>query len=210
MNYFWALICLLSIVACSEQRTKDELPYLGRHEIFQDSADAEGEPVVKKHFKIPDFELYNQYGDQMKRTDVEGKVYVADFFFTSCPDPCPTMKEKMKIVYDRFKGRDDFLLLSHSVDPEYDTVEVLYEFAEKLNANNDNWYFLTGPTEKIYTLAEDGYMANAMVDEEAPGGVLHSSFFILIDDEGHIRGIYDGVNQEQVEALMADIELLLE
>ena len=142
---------------------------------------------------------------------VEGKVYVADFFFTSCPTICPIMKKEMLRVYGKFHNVPDFKILSHTIDPAYDTVALLKDYAMRLGVEDDaTWHFLTGDREKIFEIGQTSYLTTAMEDKNEPGGLLHSGAFVLVDREGHIRGVYDGTQETQVNRLIADIPLLLE
>ena len=162
------------------------------------------------YHKIADFAFVNQLGDTISNADVAGKVYVADFFFTSCPTICPIMKKEMLRVYDQFKGEKNFSILSHSIDPTFDTQVVLKDFAEKLGVSDaSTWNFLTGDQEKLFEIGQTSYLSTAMADQQEPGGFLHSGAFILVDQQGRIRGIYDGTKSDQVDRLLADIPKLL-
>lgn len=154
-----------------------------------------------------DFTLTNQDGAIITQKTLENKIYVTDFFFTSCPTICPKMTSQMLRIYEVFKGDKDVLLVSHSIDPTYDTVEVLSDYADRLDVKSDNWYFLTGDKSLIYDLA-DAYMVTAMEDETAPGGYAHSGAFILLDKNKQIRGTYDGTVSEEVDLLIKDIKKL--
>lgn len=140
--------------------------------------------------------------------DVAGKFYVADFFFTTCPSICPKMSAEMVRLHDEFLKEDQLLLLSYSLDPKYDTVAVLKDYATKLGVNTEKWHLLTGDEQELYDLAY-AYMVNAVKDETAPGGVLHSGAFVLVDQNRHVRGFYDGTIPEEVDRLMVDIRRLI-
>jgi len=162
------------------------------------------------YHQIADFEFVNQMGDAISSNTVKGKVYVADFFFTSCPTICPIMKKEMLRVFEKYDGNPEFLILSHSIDPTYDTQEVLRDYSQKLGIEDaTTWNFLTGDQEKIFEIGQTSYLTTAMADQVEPGGFLHSGAFILVDQEGHIRGVYDGTKADQVDRLMADIPKLL-
>ncbi len=149
-------------------------------------------------------------GDTINNETTDGKVYVADFFFTTCPTICPIMKKEMLRVYDQFASNADFLILSHSIDANYDTVEVLRDYSQKLGIEDaKTWHFLTGDQEKIFEIGQTSYLTTAMADQAEPGGFLHSGAFILVDQQGHIRGVYDGTKSDQVDRLMQDIPKLL-
>lgn len=185
------------------------LPKLGN--FYVDEVVENGETKSDTVFHtIADFTFTNQLGTVINNSSVAGKVYVADFFFTSCPTICPIMKKEMLRVYEAFGDHDDFLILSHSIDPLHDTEEVLKDYAYKLGIEDANtWNFLTGDQEKIFEIGQTSYLTTAMEDQQEPGGFLHSGAFLLIDQEGHIRGVYDGTKSDQVDRLMADIPKLL-
>jgi protein SCO1/2 len=140
---------------------------------------------------------------------VKGKIYVADFFFTSCPTICPIMKKEMIRVYEKFKGNNQVVILSHTIDPDYDTLALLRDYASRLGSDGKQWMFLRGDRKPVYELAEKGYYASAMVDSTEPGGFIHSGGFILVDKLQRVRGIYDGTSTNDVDKLMSDMELLL-
>lgn len=179
-----------------------ELPILGERYV-DDNQDT-------VYHKIADFSFVNQMGDTLSNTDVAGKVYVADFFFTTCPTICPVMKKEMLRVYEKYKGNPNFRILSHSIDPTHDTKEVLKEYAEKLGIEDaSTWNFLTGDQEKIFEIGQTSYLTTAMADQMEPGGFLHSGAFLLIDQQGRIRGVYDGTKSDQVDRLINDIPKIL-
>ena len=151
----------------------------------------------------------NQDGTAVSQSVFSGAVYVADFFFTSCPTICPIMKSQMLRVYEKFKDNDQILLLSHSIDPEHDTVEVLNDYAARLGIEADNWRLVTGVKEEIYDTALR-YGLAAMEDKNAPGGFIHSGSFILVDPQSRIRGYYRGTDKEAVDQLIKDIGRLID
>jgi len=137
-----------------------------------------------------------------------GNIYVADFFFTSCPTICPTMKAQMMRVYEQYEEAKDFMIVSHTIDPKYDTAALLKNYAQNLGVNTDVWQFLTGEKDSIYSLAEKSYMILADEEPSAPGGFIHSGAFLLVDKEQRIRGVYDGTVEEEVNLLINDIAIL--
>lgn len=186
----------------------DRLPILGQREAVTKTVD--GKQVTDSVYQtIPDFAFVSQYGDTVTAKTLDNKIYVADFFFTSCPTICPKMKVQLKRVYEKFKGNPDVMLLSHTIDPAHDSVAVLKEFAQNLGVTGKQWLFVTGDRDKIYDLGQKSYMVTAQADSTAPGGVIHSGAFILVDKDKHIRGIYDGTTEEGVDKLMTDMERLL-
>ena len=159
------------------------------------------------HF-ISDFELLNQNGEVVTQKNLEGKYYVADFFFTTCPSICPKMTKQMTRVYEEYYNDPDFMLLSHTVQPEVDSVETLREYAEEHNADASKWLFLTGDKKQIYNLARKSYFAATSEGDGGEEDFIHTENFILIDKNKMIRGFYDGTNTKDVDKLMDDIEIL--
>jgi protein SCO1 len=192
----------ISCQPASEKTSSAELPILGER-----YADDNQDTV---YHRIAAFAFVNQMGDTISNEDVEDKIYVADFFFTSCPTICPIMKKEMLRVYEKYKDQPNFLILSHSIDPTHDTQAVLKDYAEKLGVEDaSTWNFLTGEQEKIYEIGQTSYLTTAMADQQEPGGFLHSGAFLLIDGKGRIRGVYDGTKSDQVDRLISDIPKLL-
>ena len=141
--------------------------------------------------KVPAFEFLDQHGDTITNKDYEGKVYIAEFFFSTCPTICPIMKDNLVQVQDVFSKNEDFGIASFSIDPQHDTPEVLMEYAERTGITHENWHLLTGEREEIYDLANAGFNIYAGVDEAAEGGFAHSGYFALVDREGFIRSRKD-------------------
>ena len=198
------LIALAISCGSPSEKTSEvaELPILGERYV-DDNQDT-------VYHSIADFAFVNQVGDTIRKEDMAGKIYVADFFFTTCPTICPVMKKEMLRVYEQFKGEPNFRILSHSIDPTHDTQAVLKDYAEKLGVPDAaTWNFLTGDQEKIFEIGQTSYMTTTMADELEPGGFLHSGAFLLVDQQGRIRGVYDGTKTEQVDRLLADIPKLL-
>lgn len=186
----------------SDNNSSTELPIMGERYV-DDNQDT-------VYHKIADFAFINQLGDTITNKDMEGKIYVADFFFTSCPTICPIMKKEMLRVYEKYKDQPNFKILSHSIDPTHDTQVVLKDFAEKLGVENaSTWNFLTGDQEKIFEIGQTSYLTTTMADQLQPGGFLHTGAFLLVDGKGRIRGVYDGTIADQVDRLISDIPKLL-
>lgn len=214
---FWAsskrylLLPALVALACScgsSDGDSDTLPIMGQEQFVVKRID--GKTVTDTIYPtIPDFAFVSQYGDTVTAKTLNNKIYVADFFFTTCPTICPKMKVQLKRVYEKFKGNPGLMLLSHTIDPDHDSVAVLHEFARNLGVTGKQWLFVTGNREKIYDIAQDHYLVTAQADSTAPGGVVHSGAFILVDKKKHIRGIYDGTTETGVDKLMTDIDKLL-
>ena len=157
---------------------------------------------------IPPFRFINQAGDTVTDTIFRNKVFVADFFFSSCPSICPMMMKQMTRVRDAMENKPDFKIISHSVNPEHDSVPVLNAYAHKYQADPAVWMFVTGNKKHIYDIAMDGYKLPLSEDPREPGGFLHSDFFVLVDTNKHIRGYYHGTDSLEVDRLIKDIKIL--
>jgi len=162
---------------------------------------------VSKYHKISDFELTNQNGLKITQEYYNNKIYVADFFFTTCQDICPIMTKNMYKLQEKLKNENDILFLSHTVLPEIDTVEQLKKYAIKNNVDDSKWNLVTGEKKQIYDLARKSYLAV----EDAEYGkfdMIHTENFMLIDKQRQIRGFYDGTNDKEIEQLISDIKIL--
>ncbi len=191
------LVALLAF-SCSQEK---KLPFLGPKQV-----NAKGDTV---YHQIPSFRFLNQDSVYVSEKDVEGKVYVADFFFTTCPTICPKMKTQMLRIYERYKDRDEVRIISHSIDPDFDTPNVLKDYAARLQVKAPKWNLLTGNKAAIYQLGQKSYMVSAQEDPNEAGGFVHSGAFILVDKNRHVRGIYDGTVEADVNHLLEDMEILL-
>lgn len=200
-------VTFLGLVGCSQDPAKKELPYYGEDEVLVQNEAGEDE-IVTEHRKVNDFSFIDQDSNIITPETVKGKVYVVDFFFTSCPTICPKMKQQMLRIYDKYKDNRDVVLLSHSIDIRNDTVPKLKRYAEKLGIESQKWHMVTGEKDAIYGIAKS-YILPAQEDKSAAGGYLHSGQFVLMDGEHHIRGYYDGTVPEDVDLLMDDMEVLL-
>lgn len=203
------LFLLLVCFACARQEPEVvSLPYYNDAALTPYWPESTDQHADSLHAVLP-FALTNQFGDQVSRATVEGKIYVADFFFTSCPGICAKMAQNMGKIQQAFTEDDDVLLLSHSVTPEIDSVQVLYRYAEAHGVEPQKWHLLTGQRRQIYQLARDGYFADEDIDlDKDENQFLHTENFYLIDRKGHIRGIYKGTYPLDVEQLIADIAML--
>jgi protein SCO1 len=158
--------------------------------------------------RVSDFRLVNQLGDTVSRADVGDKIIVANFFFAKCATICPVMNANMSKIHEANKQANDLMLLSHSVTPDIDSVAILYDYAERFNADNSRWWFLTGDKKQIYDLARRSYFA---VLDEGDGGLqdfIHTENIVLIDRLGRLRGYYDGTKGEDIDQIISDIEIL--
>lgn len=158
---------------------------------------------------VQDFNFVNQDGKTVTQKHLDGSVYVADFFFTTCHSICPVMSTQMERIYTKFKGNPEVKFLSHTVDPEIDTVEQLKAYALKYNADSGQWLFVTGDKKQLYEIARTGYFLDAQEGDGGPDDFIHTQNFALIDKDKRIRGYYNGIDSSDVEQLMKDIDLLL-
>jgi protein SCO1 len=193
-------VLFIIVFAISFSCVKEKsLPILGER-------DFNGTDTVYHH--IPEFNFQNQDSVNVSNETFRGKIYISDFFFTTCPTICPIMKTQMLRIYEVFKDDPQILLLSHTIDPEHDNVQVLHDYAERLGVDNNKWHFVTGDMDQIYTIARKGYFTSTAVDTTVPGGFLHSGAFLLVDKQQRIRGQYDGTKEDQVDQLIKDIKKL--
>lgn len=205
-KYIYVIFSLLySLTSCKNEEKK--LPILGHREAVEKNEN--GQIIIDTLYQtIPPFTLKNQDSVEVTDKDFNGSIYVADFFFTSCPSICPTMSRNLLRVLNKYKDNESVKILSHSIDPKYDTPAVLKKYASKLGVDGSQWQFVTGSQQQIYQLA-DNYMVYAQEDAAAPGGFEHQGWFILVDKKKRIRGAYDGTNDDQVNQLLTDMDLLL-
>lgn len=202
MRQFIALFMLSTMLLACKQEPKHNgllLPVFGEKK-------ASGTDTV--YHTIRPFFFTNQYHEPVTESTTKNKIYVADFFFATCQSICPQMSSQLVRVQEAFKSDSSILILSHTVNPMHDTVEVLNSYAQSYNAIKGKWHFLTGNKKDIYALAKDSYLVNAFEDDGTPEGFLHSELLILIDTYGRIRGTYDGTDPVAVQKLIADIKRL--
>lgn len=163
---------------------------------------------VKRFHKIKDFSLVNQNGEKVTNENYRDKIYIADFFFTTCQGICPIMKENMIILQDKYKDDDQVYLLSHTVTPEIDTKEVLKKYSLEKGVIDSKWNLVTGDKKQIYNLARKSYLVAEDIEESELFEMIHTENFVLVDPERRIRGFYDGTDQESMNALIYDIKVL--
>jgi protein SCO1 len=159
---------------------------------------------------IPSFSFVSHSGDLVTEKVLENNITVVDFFFTRCPSICPVMSSQLARVQDAFAGDEGVKILSFSVDPEYDSVKVLEEYARQYKADDQHWYFITGEKEKIYHLARCGFVLPVEDGDGSPEDFIHSEKFILVDKNRRIRGYYDGTDREEVDRLIVEMKILKE
>jgi len=163
---------------------------------------------VKKYHTIADFSLTNQNGETITHEDYKNKIYIADFFFTTCPTICPLMTKNMANIQENIKNDTDVLLLSHSVTPRIDSVARLKKYALEKGVDDTKWNLVTGDKKQIYELARKSYLAVKNDGDGGPFDMIHTENFVLVDKERRIRGFYDGTKKEEVDRLMDDLEVL--
>lgn len=163
---------------------------------------------VRKYHKIADFKLFNQNGDTITQAFYKDKIYVADFFFTTCLTICPIMTDHMLEIQEKLKDDPEVLLLSHTVIPVADSVPQLKKYAIEKGVDDEKWNLVTGDKKQIYELARKSYLATKTDGDGGPYDMIHTENFVLVDKEKRIRGYYDGTNAEAIEDLMADIKIL--
>ena len=190
------------------------------HRYFQnDSNEIDKTPYFVTIGQIPEFSFTNQDGKTITNKTYKGKVYIVEFFFTTCPSICPIMNENMVKIQNEFFGNPNLAIASFSIDPAKDTPSVLKEYAKKYKITNPNWHLLTGDKEDIYKLANEGFNLYVGEDSEAEGGFEHSGFFALIDQVGNIRSrkdengnpiiYYNGLEDSGIKMLKEDIKEIL-
>ena len=198
IHLYYFLIILLS-TSCVN-KPQGPLPIIGHRDISPT-----GDTL---YHQIPDFQFINQDNQSINNATFSNKAYVVDFFFMNCPTICPKVKKQMLRLYKRFKKEDKLILLSHSIDPKYDTVERLKQYATNLEVKTSKWHFVTGQKEDIYEIADD-YFSVAKENPDAPGGFDHSGRLILIDKNRHVRAFCDGTDAAAVSEFMLQVEQLL-
>jgi protein SCO1/2 len=200
-----ALVIITMLYSACKPNGPATLPILGNRQAVTKTVN--GKTVIDTVYStIPDFKFVNQYADTITGKSLDGKIYVADFFFTTCPSICPVMHRNMLNVYKEFKADDNFRILSHSIDPKYDTIPVLKKYADKMGISGNTWWLLHGTKDETYQIAKN-YLVS--VQEKNPQGeFIHDGYFILIDKQKRLRGTYDGTDPAEVTKLIADIKTL--
>ena len=199
-----SLFIAILLTACAKNTNKEIklLPVYGEKKSVGNAANDTIYHTVKP------FLFINQYNEKVTEETVKGKIYVADFFFATCESICPKMSTQLVTVQNSFAKDASVLILSHTVNPMHDTVEVLKKYAERFGVVKNKWHLLTGNKKEIYDMARYSYLVNALQDDGSAEGFLHSELFVLIDSKKRIRGFYDGTDNVAVAKLIADIKLL--
>ena len=165
---------------------------------------------IGRNHKIADFSFVNQDGKVVTQKDYEGKIYVADFFFTTCQSICPKMASNMVEVQQAIKNNPEVMLLSHTVMPDVDSVPVLKRYADEKGVDSRKWNLVTGEKQKIYDLARKSYLAVKIGRPEERYDMVHTENFVLVDSKRRVRGFYDGTNRKEIARLIEDINWLSE
>lgn len=199
---------LLYIFLSSGEHKVMEVGFIGRSDSIYTTVD--GEPVLDSviYHTISDFAFQDQTGNTITKADVEGKFFVADFFFTTCQSICPIMSGELYTVQEAFVDDPDVMILSHTVDPEKDTVEAMAAYAEQFHANPEQWKFLTGSKVELYAQARKSYLLAVAPGDGGEHDFIHSQDVVLVDRQGRPRGVYDGTSHQAVKALIQDIRKL--
>lgn len=207
-NYYWALLIIPVIFIGwfffnkSEQKPLRTLPYFGQKNSMKDGDTS--------YHTVKPFCFTNQYNEKVTEETVKGKIYVTDFFFTTCQSICPIMSSELERVYKQFSNRKDVLILSHTVSPEEDSVNVMMDYATLHGVKDKRWLFLTGDKKHLYDMARTSYLLNMEEGNGDEDDFIHTQNFALVDKERHLRGFYDGTDSIEVSRLITDMKLLLE
>ncbi len=211
------IIFLLGLVIASCQNKSDSKVKVAESLPYYDEATftphwlSRDDSALDSFHQISPFELINQEGQILTQKDFDGKIYITDFFFTTCPGICPKMTANMSSLQKEFADDDDILLLSHSVTPERDTVSVLKAYAENHGVDSSKWHLVTGKQSEIYKLGRQDYFVEEDLGlEKSEDEFLHTENFVLVDKNRHIRGIYNGLNRASLERLITDVRTLQE
>jgi len=207
-NYYWLLVLIPAAFIAwfflnkNEEKPLRTLAYFGKKRSMNDGDTS--------YHTVKPFLFINQYNENVTEATVKEKIYVTDFFFTTCQSICPVMSDQLERVYEKFRNNKDVLILSHTVAPEEDSVNVLMDYAKLHGVKDKQWLFLTGDKKHLYEMARQGYLLNAEEGKGDADDFIHTQNFALVDKERHLRGFYDGTDSIEVSRLITDIELLLE
>jgi len=208
-----AIVGIIITYMMTKPSTEKSLPIINPIDLNEEMVDRD---LVRQGFghKIGSFSFTDQLNQSYGLKDVQGKVFVAEYFFTNCGTICPKMTAQMERVQQRFNGNNEFKILSFTVDPINDTVARMAEYAKLHKANNNQWHFLTGPQAELYRIARRYFFILKPAEAQNQGDVgsdfIHTNNFVLVDQQQRIRGYYDGTSEKEVDQMMTDIERLLE
>lgn len=200
------IVPVLMLSACQDSK---KLPILGPRSV-ETVKKPDGSSSTDTVYKtIPAFSFLNQDSVPVTNDKFKDKIYIADFFFTSCTTICPTMHRNMKTIFEKYKDNPELMYLSHTIDFKYDKPAVLKKYAQKLGVDDGRWQFVYGSKDSVYKIAEKDYLVAVIEDTTAKDGYIHQGWLVLIDKQQRIRGAYDGTDDKQVAQLMKDIPVLL-
>ncbi len=203
-----SLIGFITFTSCDpKDHNEFRLPIYTPADLDPDWVDQSLKNSTEPHV-VKDFEFINQNGLVVNENTVEGKIYIAEFFFTTCPGICPTLTKNTKKIQDEFLNDDDVLILSHTVYPEHDSVPVLHAFGEQHNINSMKWHLLTGSKQDLYGISQKGYFAISYQPDLSDDGFIHTENVVLVDKQRRLRGIYNGTNVHEMNRLIEDIYIL--
>ncbi len=197
------------VVGYSILKPEEKLPIFSPADLNPELVDVEQRGITRKH-RIADFSLTNQLGNEVTAANFEGKIYVADFFFTTCPTICPKMTKQMQRAAEEFANDTEIMFLSHSVTPQIDSVPILANYAERYQVNPEQWLLVTGDKKHIYELARKSYFAVTTKGDGGEDDFIHTENFVLVDKDKRIRGYYDGTSPEDVNRMIDEIRILKE
>ncbi len=211
LRIFFAIIAVLSAICITlfyfALKPKKHLPIYNPADVNPEMVDSTVQYISKYH-TIADFSFTNQNGKTITQKDYEGKIYVADFFFTTCGSICPIMTTNMVDVQKAFRNNPKVMLLSHTVFPEIDSVPVLKKYAIKKGVDDRKWNLVTGDKKDIYTMARKSYLAVKLGKPSELYDMVHTENFVLVDSKRRVRGFYDGTKKEEIHRLIDDIKSL--
>ena len=205
---FFIVFSVVAISSFNYVQTQEKKLPIYSPSMVSDELVEEDLRYVKKYHRISDFSLLNQNGNNVTQEDYKNKIYVADFFFTTCPDICPIMTGNMLYLQENLKDTN-VMLASFSVTPKIDTVEVLKEYSTLKGVDDARWNLMTGDKKQIYDLARKSYLVAKAIPDGKNHGMIHTENFVLVDRDKRIRGYYDGTNIEDMDKLLDDIQILI-
>ena len=205
---FFIVFSVVAISSFNYVQTQEKKLPIYSPSMVSDELVEEDLRYVKKYHRISDFSLLNQNGNNVTQEDYKNKIYVADFFFTTCPDICPIMTGNMLYLQENLKDTN-VMLASFSVTPKIDTVEVLKEYSTLKGVDDSRWNLMTGDKKQIYDLARKSYLVAKAIPDGKNHGMIHTENFVLVDRDKRIRGYYDGTNIEDMNKLLDDIQILI-
>ena len=208
---FFSVMFILSVIIISlfygALKPSKTLPIYNPSMVNPELVDSTVQYISKYH-TIADFSFVNQNGKTITQKDYEGKIYVADFFFTTCGSICPKMTTHLREIQDAIRTNPKVMILSHTVFPEIDSVPVLKKYAEKYGVIDEKWNLVTGDKKAIYTMARKSYLAVKLGKPEELYDMVHTENFVLVDTKRRVRGFYDGTNEKDIQRLIEDINFL--